>query len=255
MKWSCRGPNNEGIQITKEENIIKKPITNPQNITVDISGVDLFCQASLIEDCNEIILIDSSFQTIAIAKLSNNEINKSNSAQVYCGKLDGCDAKRVPTSVISGNLNKVAVVDQNDHNIRYEVGGTVAVENDCTLKVNGFYVSPVPKEMKWSCRGPNNNGIQITKAENIIKQPITDPQNITVDISGVDLFCQASLLEDCNEIILMDSDFQTIALAKLSSNEIGASNSSSGSSNTDVISLNGRCGSNYGKCPSGQCCG
>jgi len=176
-----------------------------------------------------------------------------------CGGL--CDRNKTPSSVLSGNIDLIAVVDKDDSNIRYKVGGTVVVENDCSFRVENFYLDPQPKDATWHCVGPNNSGIAISKE--IVNAVNPDaPQTFTYDVEKTDLFCHAALIDDCTEYVLMDKNWQTIGRAVIgnsgssSSSSSGSSSSSSGSSSGSSSSGTGsNSGSTTGSTSSGSTTG
>ena len=156
------------------------------------------------------------FSTIASLAL----LAASASAQRNCGSQ--CDASKTPTSVISGPIKVVEV--------KYKVGGTVVVENDCVFKTVDFFLDPAPERpVSWHCKGANNDGIWISKAQVQATNP-NAPQTYSFDVTDTDPFCHGALISDCQEYILIEEDtYRTIAQAKVTNGGAAPAPSTSGS--------------------------
>jgi len=144
-----------------------------------------------------------------------------------------CQAGRTPNTVLSGDVRLVAVVDKDDASIKYKCGGQLIIQDDCHFTLDNFYVYPQPKNAKWSCSGPSNSGIGLTNPEKTFISEVNpdSPTSITYDISDVNTFCHASLIDDCKDFTLVDENWQVICNAvNVNPGASGASGSSSGGS-------------------------
>ena len=50
-----------------------------------------------------------------------------------------------------------------DPSIKYKVGGTVEIVNDCIFNVNNFYITPAPKQARWFCDNNSLDNIMLSK--------------------------------------------------------------------------------------------
>lgn len=133
----------------------------------------------------------------------------------YCGRQ--CDPNKIPETPLSGPLQLVAVVDNKDSSIRYNVAGTVVIENDCVFTVKGFQLTPKSDGAKWyGASDPNSSeGILLSKEEVGVT---SSPTDLTYNIKDTDLFCHASLLSDIGNggvLRLMDKNYQLLGFAKI----------------------------------------
>jgi len=147
----------------------------------------------------------------------------------YCGSQ--CDPNKVPETPLSGPLKLVAVVDNQDKSIRYEVAGTVVIENDCVFSVKGFKLTPKSDGAKWyGASEPNSSeGILLSKEEVGVT---SSPSDLSYNIKDTDLFCHASLLTDVGNggvIRLMDKNYQLLAFAKIAPGAVASTTTAAAS--------------------------
>ncbi|OUM68783.1 hypothetical protein PIROE2DRAFT_3478 [Piromyces sp. E2] len=143
----------------------------------------------------------------------------------YCGRE--CDPNKVPETPLSGPLKLVAVVDNKDASIKYDVAGTVVIENDCVFTVKGFKLTPKSDSAKWyGASDPHSTeGILLSNQDVGVT---SSPTDLTYNIKDTSLFCHASLLSDVGNggvIRLMDSNYQLLAFAKIAPGSASASSS------------------------------
>jgi len=116
-----------------------------------------------------------------------------------------------------GDLKLVAVQDNKDPNIKYKVGGTIVVKDDCNFEVQNFYVDPQPRNAFWTCnrKGEENGMRLIGEGESVSAVNPAAPQNLSYNVHDKpNAFCQASLIYDCADYGLYDDSWQLIAVAK-----------------------------------------
>ncbi|ORX42396.1 hypothetical protein BCR36DRAFT_587216 [Piromyces finnis] len=134
----------------------------------------------------------------------------------YCGTQ--CDPNKIPDTSLSGPIQLVAVNDNKDSSIHYQVAGTVVIENDCVFTVKGFKLTPKSDGAKWyGASDPNSNeGILLSEQEVGVTSTATD---LSYNIKDTSLFCHASLIKDVGNggiLRLMDRNSQLLAYAKIS---------------------------------------
>lgn len=160
----------------------------------------------------------------------------------YCGTK--CDASKVPNEVLSAPLQLVAIVDQNNPSIKYQIGGTVIIKDDCHFTVENFYMFPGTLSAKWmGAKIGATEGINLSKDGAVSAIDPNQPQTLSFDVSDVNIFCPASLLSDVGRIQLLDSNYQLLAYAdvnpSVTADGSGAKASTGTTSNTST-SNNGK---------------
>ncbi|KAG4084827.1 hypothetical protein H8356DRAFT_1742956 [Neocallimastix lanati (nom. inval.)] len=145
---------------------------------------------------------------------------------------DKCDASKVPKKALSAPLQLVAVVDQNNASIKYQIGGNVTINDDCHFSVENFYVLPGGGPVRWVGALLNSNeGTSLTKEVPLSPIDPNQPQTIKYDVNEADAFCKVSLLNDVGRISLMDTNWQLIAFADVNpDNDANKPNNNGGNS-------------------------
>jgi len=142
-----------------------------------------------------------------------------------------CDASKKPSAALSAPLQLVAVVDQNNPNIKYEIGGTVVINDDCHFTVENFYMFPGTTSGKWmGAKIGSTEGMALTPDGSVSAIDPNQPQTLSFDVSNVNPFCHAALLDYVGRISLVDSNYQLLAVADV--NPSLTANGSSGSSSS-----------------------
>ena len=154
----------------------------------------------------------------------------------YCGHQ--CDPKRVPTTPLTGDIEIVSVVDNKNPSIKYQIGGKITIINDCTFKVENFYMFPGVNVAKWmGAPVDSTEGISLTKDYSVMAVDPNQPMTQEYNVDEADPFCKASLLDNVGEFRLVDNTYQLLARAKVNpvitsqSSDKANSNSSSTSNN------------------------
>jgi len=146
-----------------------------------------------------------------------------------------CDPSKVPNKVLSAPLQLVAVVDQNNSNISYKIGGNVTIIDDCHFSVENFYVLPGGGPVRWvGAKLNSNEGTSLTKEAPLTPIDPNQPQTLKFDVNEADAFCKASLLNDVGRISLMDTNWQLIAFADVNPDNDVNKPSNGGNSSSDA---------------------